>query len=109
MQEKMPIFYKVIFIYFSQFCGINFKFLLFKELNRVRRAALTFGFYELFQGLSKMLDRELHHFANSYNNEATFQLTHVIKCLNSNEFKDFRKDIQPWVSQQPYAGKGGKQ
>jgi hypothetical protein len=31
MQEKMPVFYK--------------------ELNRVRKAALSFGFYDLFEGI----------------------------------------------------------
>ncbi|CAF0858318.1 unnamed protein product [Brachionus calyciflorus] len=87
MHEKMPIFYK--------------------ELNRVRKAALTFGFYELFQGLSKMFERELINSASSYNADSTAQLTHVIRCLNSPEYKDFRKDIQPWISQTPQS-KGHK-
>ena len=74
----------------------------------MRKAALTFGFYELFQGLSKMFERELTSSSSSYNAETTAQLTHVIRCLNLPEFRDYRKDIQPWISQAPMSGRGQK-
>ncbi|RMZ94295.1 von Willebrand factor A domain-containing 9 [Brachionus plicatilis] len=88
MNEKMPIFYK--------------------ELNRVRKAAITFGIYELFQGLSRMFERELVNSANSYNAEASAQLGHVIRCLNLPEHKDYRRDIQPWTGPQSHSKQGRK-
>ena len=66
-----------------------------KELNRVRKAALAYGFYEVFQCLSEMLSKELVQSGSTYSPECLFQLTHVIQCLNSNEYKNIRKDIQP--------------
>jgi hypothetical protein len=81
MQEKLSFFYK--------------------ELNRARRAALSFGFYELFDGIALMLERELANIATTqaYSNpETILQLSHCINCLRSNEYKDYKKDIQPFVN-----------
>ena len=79
------------------FFSFNF---LFKELNRVRKAALTFGFYELFDGLAIILERELINLSssNAANPETILQLTNCITALRNPEFKDFRKDIQPFVN-----------
>lgn len=76
MQDKMPIFYK--------------------ELNKVRKAALSFGFYELFEGLAQMLQRELNNNSNMNNQELIVQLNHTIYCLRAQEYKEFRKDIIPY-------------
>jgi hypothetical protein len=71
---------------------------LLKELNRVRKAALSFGFYELFEGLAQMLQRELNSSNNQNNQELLIQLNHCIYCLRSPEFREFRKDIQPFMN-----------
>lgn len=81
MQEKMPIFYK--------------------ELNKVRKAALSFGFYDLFEGLAQMLNRELNSPSTANNPEVLLELQHCITCLRLPEFKDFRKDIVPFVVNNP--------
>lgn len=66
--------------------------IFFKELNRVRRAALSFGFYELLDGLAKLLERE----RNTLNNqEAVAQLNHSINSLRSSQYKEFKNDINP--------------
>ena len=78
MHEKMPIFYK--------------------ELNKVRKAALSFGFYELFDGVAQMLQREMTNHNNMSNQEMMVQLTHCICCLRAPDFREYRKDIQPFVT-----------
>ena len=69
----------------------------------MRKAALTFGFYELFDGLAVILERELIHLTttNSTNPETILQFTHCINCLRAPEYKDYRKDVQPFVSNAP--------
>jgi len=69
----------------------------------VRKAALSFGFYEVFDGLSRMLERELTSMStsNNLNPETLLQLTHCINCLRSVEYRDYRKDIQPFVANAP--------
>ena len=81
------------------FKSINF----LKELNRVRKAALTFGFHDLFDGLAEILQRELFMLttSNTANPETILEFTHCINCLRAPEYKDFRKDIQPFVSNAP--------
>ncbi len=88
MQEKMPIFYK--------------------ELNRVRKAALSFGFYELLEGVAQMLQREMANATNMTNQEMMIQLNHCVFCLRSPEFREYRKDIQPFATNQMFARKGQK-
>jgi hypothetical protein len=70
-----------------------------KELNRVRRAALTFGFYEGLDGLIRLLEREMK---NINNQDTKFQLIHSINCLKSPDFKDYKKDIQPFITNGPF-------
>jgi hypothetical protein len=84
--------------------SINKCIRLLKELNRVRKAALTFGFHELFDGLAVILERELILLTTSNtttNPETILEFTHCINCLRAPEYKDFRKDIQPFVSNAP--------
>jgi len=88
MQDKMPIFYK--------------------ELNRVRKAALSFGFYDLFEGIALMLQRELNNMSSTNNPEILLQLQHCINCLRLPEFKEFRKDISPFVTNAPFTRKLNK-
>ena len=65
-------------------------------MNKVRKAALSFGFYELFEGLAQMLQRELNNNSNMNNQELIVQLNHTIYCLRAQEYKEFRKDIIPY-------------
>lgn len=68
----------------------------------MRKAALSFGFYELFNGLALMLERELNNINSNTNNESIVQLRHCVNCLRSDEYKDYRKDIAPFVSNAPF-------
>lgn len=85
MHEKMPIFYK--------------------ELNKVRKAALSFGFYELFDGVAQMLQRELANANNLSNQDMIVQLNHCVYCLRAPEFREYRRDIQPFVETQIQYGR----
>ena len=75
----------------------------YKELNRLRRAALSFGFMELLEGMSNMLEREcalLQH-NNSHPNsaEAALQLNHAAQSLrNSLHYRDVSQNIMPLKS-----------
>ena len=53
----------------------------YKELNRLRRAALSFGFYGLIEGLASILERECRMLPGSAHPEAALQLTHAVSCL----------------------------
>ena len=65
----------------------------FKELNRIRRAALSFGFYELLEGMVEMLQRET---IGNNNPESLLQLNHTIRALKSSEYKEYKNDILPY-------------
>ena len=47
-----------------------------------------------------MLERELKNYSMSSapNPETILQLGHSISCLRSSEYKDFRKDITPFIT-----------
>ncbi|XP_054167101.1 integrator complex subunit 14-like [Oppia nitens] len=53
----------------------------YKELNRLRRAALSFGFYALIEGLASILERECRMLPGTAHPEAALQLTHAVSCL----------------------------
>ena len=53
----------------------------YKELNRLRRAALSFGFYGLIEGLASILERECRMLPGTAHPEAALQLTHAVNCL----------------------------
>ncbi|CAG2100999.1 unnamed protein product [Medioppia subpectinata] len=53
----------------------------YKELNRFRRAALSFGFYALIEGLASILERECRMLPGSAHPEAALQLTHAVTAL----------------------------
>jgi hypothetical protein len=63
-------------------------------MNRVRRGALSFGFYELLDGLAYMIEREAN---NSNQQETIVQLNHVARALRSREYKDYDRNIEPLV------------
>lgn len=75
----------------------------YKELNRLRRAALSFGFMELLEGMSNMLERECallqHNNTHPNSAEAALQLNHAAQSLrNSLHYRDVSQNIMPLKS-----------
>lgn len=57
-------------------------FVLFRqELNRLRKAALAFGFWELLKGVADLLERECTMLPDSAHPDAAFQLSHAAQQL----------------------------
>lgn len=82
----------------SVFKLILLDFSLFKELNKVKKAALSLGFYELFDYLALALQREMANIKFESNPESMIQIQHSIECLKSLEYRDSRKEIQPFIT-----------
>ncbi|KAE8618451.1 hypothetical protein XENTR_v10009387 [Xenopus tropicalis] len=53
----------------------------YKELNRLRKAALAFGFLDLLKGVSDMLERECTLLPDTAHPDAAFQLSHAAAQL----------------------------
>ncbi|XP_061036163.1 integrator complex subunit 14 isoform X5 [Eubalaena glacialis] len=53
----------------------------YKELNRLRKAALAFGFLDLLKGVADMLERECTLLPDTAHPDAAFQLTHAAQQL----------------------------
>lgn len=66
-----------------------------QELNRVRRAALSYGFGELLEGLASVLERECTLLPSSAHPEAAIQLQHAYEALRNHDKKDTRQNIVP--------------
>lgn len=67
----------------------------YKELNRLRRAALSFGFYELLEGMATILDRECTLLPGSAHPDAALQLTHAASSLRGVAGRDYSTPIVP--------------
>ncbi|KAH3839511.1 integrator complex subunit 14-like [Dreissena polymorpha] len=67
----------------------------YKELNRVRKAALSFGFVELLPAMAAMLERECTMLPGSSHPDAALQLTHAATKLCSDMAKDAAQMIMP--------------
>ncbi|XP_064607763.1 integrator complex subunit 14-like [Liolophura sinensis] len=67
----------------------------YKELNRIRRAALSFGFVELLDAMANMLDRECTILPHTTHPDAALQLTHVANILRSDMARDIAQPIMP--------------
>lgn len=52
-----------------------------QELNRLRKAALAFGFWELLKGVADLLERECTMLPDSAHPDAAFQLSHAAQQL----------------------------
>ncbi|EDO45684.1 predicted protein [Nematostella vectensis] len=63
----------------------------FKELNRIRRAALFFCFLELLDSLAMMLEKE----SGKVKPEAAIQLQHAASCLRSAPYHQLDNSITP--------------
>lgn len=67
----------------------------YKELNRVRKAALSFGFTGLLEAMATMLERECTMLPGTAHPDAALQLTHAASRLCSDMAKDASQLIMP--------------
>ncbi|EDV57316.1 integrator complex subunit 14 [Drosophila erecta] len=68
----------------------------YKELNRIRRAALALGFVELLEALAMLLEKECAHLSlNGASNECTLQLQHAATELRKTSNRDIKSVIMP--------------
>lgn len=70
---------------------------VFQELNRLRKAALAFGFLDLLKGVADMLERECTLLPDTAHPDAAFQLTHAAQQLKlaSTEYAIYDHNITP--------------
>lgn len=62
-------------------CNLPFWVWACQELNRLRKAALAFGFWELLKGVADLLERECTLLPDSAHPDAAFQLSHAAQQL----------------------------
>lgn len=75
-------------------------FFFSQELNRLRKAALAFGFWELLKGVAELLERECTLLPDSAHPDAAFQLSHAAHQLKlassgNSQYAAFEHNIQP--------------
>ncbi|KAL7980194.1 hypothetical protein Chor_001462 [Crotalus horridus] len=81
----------------------------YKELNRLRKAALAFGFLDLLKGVADILERECTLLPDTAHPDAAFQLTHAAQQLKmassgSSEYATYDHNITPL--QTDFSGSG---
>ena len=64
-------------------------------MNRLRRAALSFGFLELLDAMALMLERECTLLPGTAHPDAALQLSHAANMLRSEMAKDMSQTIMP--------------
>ncbi|XP_069692439.1 integrator complex subunit 14 [Periplaneta americana] len=67
----------------------------YKELNRVRRAAISFGFIELLDGLAAIFERECTLLPGAAHPDCALQLTHAAGVLHKPYSRDVKYNITP--------------
>lgn len=72
----------------------------YKELNRLRKAALAFGFWELLKGVAELLERECTLLPDTAHPDAAFQLSHAAQQLKlastgDSQYAAFEHNINP--------------
>ncbi|XP_067091126.1 integrator complex subunit 14 [Osmerus mordax] len=72
----------------------------YKELNRLRKAALAFGFWELLKGVAELLERECTLLPDNAHPDAAFQLSHAAQQLKlastgDSQYAAFDHNIAP--------------
>uniref|UniRef100_A0A4W4HDL3 Integrator complex subunit 14 n=1 Tax=Electrophorus electricus TaxID=8005 RepID=A0A4W4HDL3_ELEEL len=82
----------------------------YKELNRLRKAALAFGFWELLKGVAELLERECTLLPDSAHPDAAFQLSHAAQQLKlastgDSQYAAFEHNITPMLTD--FSGGGG--
>ncbi|KAG8145213.1 hypothetical protein E2320_013568 [Naja naja] len=81
----------------------------YKELNRLRKAALAFGFLDLLKGVADILERECTLLPDTAHPDAAFQLTHAAQQLKmassgSSEYATYDHNITPLQTDFPGSG-----
>lgn len=66
----------------------------YKELNRIRRNALSLGFFELLDALAMIFDLEIAALANA-NPDCALQLRHSAEFLRKTNNRDLKTLIAP--------------
>jgi len=66
-----------------------------QEMNRIRRAALSFGFHELLEAMATMLERECTLLPGTAHPSASMQLSHAANGLRSPAALDIVHTIMP--------------
>ncbi|XP_015603703.1 integrator complex subunit 14 [Cephus cinctus] len=67
----------------------------YKELNRLRRAALSMGFVELLEGLASIFERECTLLPPNLNPDCTIQMGHVAEMLRKPYSRELKNNITP--------------
>uniref|UniRef100_A0A8B9JZ10 Integrator complex subunit 14 n=1 Tax=Astyanax mexicanus TaxID=7994 RepID=A0A8B9JZ10_ASTMX len=83
----------------------------YKELNRLRKAALAFGFWELLKGVAELLERECTLLPDSAHPDAAFQLSHAAQQLKlastgDSQYAAFEHNITPMLTDFSGGGSG---
>lgn len=69
-----------------------------QDLNKLRRAALSFGFVEILDGLADVFDRECTLLPSSVHADCALQLTHAAERLRGPSAKDAKFTIPPMLT-----------
>ncbi|KAG7333242.1 hypothetical protein KOW79_003377 [Hemibagrus wyckioides] len=83
----------------------------YKELNRLRKAALAFGFWDLLKCVAELLDRECTLLPDSAHPDAAFQLSHAAQQLKlassgDSKYSAFDHVITPMLTDFSGGGSG---
>lgn len=68
-------------------------FIYFQELNKLKRAAISYGFLELFDGLASILERECTLLPGAAHPDCSLQLTHAAGELKKPSIQDPKTSI----------------
>ncbi|XP_053662332.1 integrator complex subunit 14 [Anopheles marshallii] len=71
----------------------------YKELNRIRRAALSLGFVELLEGLAHIFEREISTLPLNASPDCSMQLTHAAVELRKTNNRDLKSVIHALPTQ----------
>jgi len=67
----------------------------YKELNRLKRAAVCLGFYELLEGVAQICERECSLLPATVSPDCSIQLTYVAQVLRSRECYNVNHQVMP--------------
>lgn len=67
----------------------------YKELNRLKKAAVCLGFYELLEGVAQICERECGLLPANVSPDCAIQLTYVAQILRSPECYNVKHIVQP--------------
>lgn len=67
----------------------------YKELNRLKRAAISFGFIELLDGLAAIFERECTILPGTAHPDCALQLTHAAGVLRKQYSRDVKFTVTP--------------